>query len=94
MSVIIAGTNVQIGDRLFSRRAATTGIVVSVGVTTATAEFVIGAETRRYVITNGGFVSGVRDVYWHEPLELDLPKAQIGKVDKIQNVVDALIAVL
>ena len=94
MSVIIASTSVQIGDRLFSRRAATTGTVVAVGTSTATAEFLIGTETRRYVITNGGFVSGVRDVYWHEPLELDLPKAQIGKVDKIQSVVDALIAVL
>ena len=94
MSVIIANTSVQIGDRLFSRRAATTGTVVAVGTSTATAEFLIGTETRRYVITNGGLVSGVRDVYWHEPLELDLPKAQIGKVDKIQSVVDALIAVL
>ena len=94
MSVIIAGTSVQIGDRLFSRRAATTGTVVSVGASTATAEFAIGSETRRYVITNGGMVSGVRDVYWHEPLTLDLPKAQINKVEKIQSVVDALVAVL
>lgn len=94
MSIIIAGSTVKIGDRLFSRRAATTGEVVAVGETTATAEFLIGSETRRYVITNGGLVSGVRDVYWHEPLNLDLPKSQIGKVDKIQAVVDALVQVL
>lgn len=94
MSISVAGTNVQIGDRLFSRRAGTTGVVVSVGSSTATAEFIIGTETRRYVITNGGLVSGARDVYWHEPLALDLPKAQISKVEKIQDVVDALVAVL
>lgn len=94
MSIIIAGSTVQIGDRLFSRRAATTGEVVAVGETTATAEFRIGTETRRYIITNGGFVSGVRDIYWHEPLTLDLPKTQTSKVDKIQAVVDALVQVL
>ena len=37
---------------------------------------------------NGGIINGVRVVYWHAPLVLDLPTANIAKY---QTLLDALV---
>ncbi len=94
MAIIIAGSPVALGDLLYSRRANTQGTVVAVGESTATLEVLVGAETRRYVVSNGGLVSGIRDIYWHAPLALDLGKGSTGKLLGIQTVVDALVTIL
>lgn len=33
---------------------------------------------RKMLVTNGGRVNSVRQLYWHEPLNLDLPRSDIS----------------
>lgn len=94
MTISIAGSQVKLGDRLYSRRAGTTGTVSVVRDGSISLEVNMGQGNRTYTVTSGGFVSGIRDVFWHEPLVLDLPKEAIAKVAKIQTVVDTLVTVL
>ncbi|KMQ97342.1 glycosyl hydrolase 108 [Lasius niger] len=46
-------------------------------------------QTRAVYVTNGGMVSGIRQAWWHAPLQLDLPFQNIGAY---QRVLDALAA--
>lgn len=95
MTITVAGSMVQLGDTLYSRRAGTFGTVVQVldyavqlRVTRA------AGQHRDLTVTDGGMVAGARDVYWHAPLELDLPKGSSAKVQKMQQLVDTLNQVL
>jgi hypothetical protein len=94
MTIRIAGTPVAVNDQLFSRRAAAWGRVTQVTDNVAVLSITKSGSTRVYTVTEGGNIAGGRDVYWTEPVALDLPKAQAGKLVKIQAVVDALIEVL
>ncbi len=94
MTITVAGSQVRLGDQLYSRRAGTTGTVSVVRDGSVTLEVSTGQGPRSYTVTSGGFVSGIRDVFWHEPLTLDLPKDMVYKVAKLQTVIDTLVTVL
>lgn len=94
MTILVAGSQVKLGDRLYSRRAGTIGTVSVVRDGSISLEVGSGSSGRTYTVTTGGFVSGIRDVFWHEPLTLDLPKDMVYKVAKLQTVIDTLVTVL
>lgn len=91
MTITVAGSAVQLGDTLYSRRAGTIGTVVQVLDYAVQLRIVKGAgQHRDLTVTEGGMVAGARDVFWHSPLDLDLPKGSQAKVQKIQALVDTL----
>ena len=94
MAIRIAGVPVALGDSLYSRRAAAWGTIVQMLDSAAVMAVTKGDTTRNYTVTEGGLVAGSRDVYWHAPIEADLPKNELHKLQKIQTVVDTLRGVL
>ena len=77
----IAGRLVQKGDRLYHRGFALWGNVTELDDNSVRVEIVgVGqGNTRTLLVTDGGLVSGMRQMYWHEPLALDLPKADVSQ---------------
>lgn len=94
MAIRIAGVPVALGDRLYSRRAAAWGNVVQMLDSAAVIAITKGDTTRNYTVTEGGLVAGSRDIFWHAPLDVDLPKSELHKLSKIQTLVDTLRGVL
>lgn len=94
MTIKIAGSPVKLGDTLFSRRAGGPGTVTKLLDYAVVLSVSRGGISRDYTVTEGGLVAGVRDVYWHLPLELDLPKDSVEKVQKIQTLVNTFVQVL
>jgi hypothetical protein len=94
MTIRIASEPVALNDQLYSRRAAAWGRVVQVLDSAVVLSITKGGTSRNYTVTENGMVAGSREVYWHEPIDLDLPKSQLAKFVKIQAVVQALIEVL
>jgi len=94
MSLLIAGSPVALGDMLYSRRAGAVGQVVRLLDHAAILRITREEGHRDLTVQAGGFVAGQRDAYWHEPLELDLPKGQEAKVQKVQLLVNTLAGVL
>lgn len=90
MSVIIAGSPVALGDQLFSRRAGAVGTVVQVLDHAVILRITRNGQNRDLTVTGNGQVAGSRDVFWHPPVELDLPKGSSDKMQKIQQLVNAL----
>lgn len=94
MSVIIADSPVALGDQLYSRRAGMIGTVVQVLDHAVILRITRNGQNRDLTVTAGGNVAGTRDVFWHLPLDLDLPKGSASKQQKIQQLVDALNQIL
>lgn len=90
----IAGDIVQRGDRLYSNRAGEFGTVIDLGENIATLRVERPQGHRDFTVEQGGYIAGQRDVYWHAPLQLDLPKAQGAKRAKAELVLATLIEVL
>lgn len=90
--ITVAGDQVAIGDRLFSRRMAGFGAVIAIQGTNA--KLRVGTETkyRDLWFTDGGMVQGVKDLSWHEPIALDLPRAKAPKAVVLQELVDHMVA--
>jgi hypothetical protein len=99
MSLIINGSPVQVGDRLYSRRAGAMGTIVQVLDSAAVLRIVRGGSNRDFTVTgNGGpgIIAGSADVYWQPALELAVP---LGKNDgakhaKLQAILDTLAEVI
>lgn len=92
MAITINGVAVKVNDQLYSRRLGGVGKITVSNATTARFEITKGEYTRGFTVTQGGFIAGERDLYWHEPLELDLTPSQLALRPKIQTIVDALVA--
>lgn len=75
----IAGRQVLLGDRLYHQGFGLWGEVVESDSGSVVVAIVgQGAgNVRRLYVTDGGLVSGKRQMYWHTPLVLDLPKADV-----------------
>lgn len=88
MAVRIAGRAVRPGDRLYHKGYETWGYVTRYDPS-GSAEFVIRGTRgeRKLLIQQNGVINGRRMVYWHQPIELDLPYAN---VQSIQTVVDTV----
>lgn len=84
MAVVIAGRNVAMGSTLYHVGYRTWGTVVRFDTNSAVLRLTgTGGATREVYVTNGGIVGSVRQVYWHEPIELDLPVQDVTKYQKL-----------
>lgn len=90
----IAGVVVQRGDRLYSNRAGAFGTIIDTGENIATLRVERPQGHRDFTVQQGGTIGGQRDVYWHAPLQLDLPKGQEAKRAQIEAVVATLVEVI
>lgn len=89
MAIVIAGRIVKLNDPLYHVGWRTWGTVVGFDTNTARLRLVgAGGAERTVPVSNGGLVAGTRQVYWHEPLQLDLPTQN---VTKIQATVDFIV---
>lgn len=89
MAIKIAGRKVNIGDRLYHSKMGW-GVVQrydSSGPAVLVVNLVPYGERKLYV-RNGGLVEDQRVIFWHEPLKLDYPSADISL---IQEIVDVLV---
>ena len=87
MEIKIAGRSVPIGARLYHMGWDTFGTVTGYDPS-GSAELSIVSSTgarRRMFVTEGGYINGVKQVYWHDKIELYLP---IEDVSTLQKVVD------
>lgn len=84
----IAGRDVKVGDSLYHvglkswTRAVRYDPSGSLEVEVKT-----GGYNRKLMVTKGGKVNGVRQMYWHEPLVLDLPQYDITAYQNVVNLV-------
>lgn len=83
----IAGRVVQLGDRLYHRSLQYWGEVTHVesSLIKVTVTGVGVSNVVTLVANQGGMISNRRQLYWHEPVDLDLPTSDVTKV---QSVVD------
>ena len=84
----IAGRVVNMNDTLYHTAFQAWGTVI--GFEGPSAKLcIIGANARERVllVQAGGLVNGVRAVYWHAPVRLDLPKANIDDIQALVNLV-------
>lgn len=86
----IAGRQLNMNDQLYNTTLQLWGHIVDVTEEgTATIEFngVGTSNYRRYTVTDGGFVNGKRVLYWHKPLDLDKPYADISQFQRLIDTV-------
>ena len=91
MSIVIAGREVVVGNSLYHTGFKAWGVVESYdpsGSAVLKLTGINGHDVRLYAL-NGGMINGVRVLYWHVPLGLDLPTAD---VTKYQTILNALVA--
>ena len=89
MEIKIAGRSVPVGSRLYHIGWDTFGMVTGYDPT-GSAIMKITNRTgmeRTILVQNGGKVNGVKLVYWHEKINLDLP---VGDVTMLQTIVDTV----
>lgn len=87
MTILIAGRPVKKDDKLYHRSFEAWGRVSRYDPS-GSAEFIIkgnGGE-RKMLIQNGGIVNGRRLIYWHEPIHIDLPYANVSAVQRVVDV--------
>ena len=89
----IAGRKIKIGDALYHRALEAWGTVLRFDPS-GSAEFeIVGPRgSRVLLVQEGGIVNGRRQLFWHEPLELDLPRRNIAAVQRIVDAVSAELA--
>lgn len=92
MSIMIAGRAVKKGDSLYHRGFEAWGYVSRFDPS-GSAEYILKGPhgERKMLVLNGGIVNGRRQLFWHEPIQLDLPRQD---VKSLQRVVDAVAAEL
>lgn len=88
MAVIIAGREVKVGDGLYHIGHQSWGTVTLLDTNSAKLRIGNAGSYRDIYVSTGGIAGGRRQVYWHQPLDLDQPIADIGKY---QRVLDALV---
>ena len=89
MSVVIAGRVVQKDDPLYHTGFQAWGTVSGFDGQSVALLRLTGANgsPRTMRVLSGGIINGVRTVFWHQPLVLDLPQQDIGQY---QRLVDAI----
>lgn len=87
--ITIAGRQVVIGDSLYNTALQAWGVVTRFDSGSVVLQ-ITGANgrPRNLYVQQGGFVNGVRVIYWHEPLVLDRPYQNVGKY---QRLLDAIV---
>lgn len=88
--ISIAGRAVAVGDALYHTNLRMWGVVNRYDTGAAVLRFDLPDSRFREVhIQQGGVSQGIRVAYWHAPLELDLPSANVVRY---QNIVNHLIS--
>jgi hypothetical protein len=85
--MIIANRSVVKGDILFHRAQRKWVTVVQTEPCIVEMQGA-GGQAARFAVTADGNINGTRALYWHAPVELDLPVRDIGMY---QRVLDALV---
>lgn len=84
----IAGRPIKAGDVLYHKSLGVWGVVQRIDRTgSAVFEIKNGSRKRELVVQDGGRIFGKRQLYWHEPIKLDIPQQDIAAV---QRIVDAV----
>jgi len=83
----IAGKPVLLGDELWHMGFRQWVRVVSVTPSTVVELVGVNGEKSKFVATEGGHISGRRQLYWHQQIDLDLP---VRDISQYQEFVDAL----
>jgi len=81
----IAGKRVKKGDWLYHGRAEVWGQVVGFDPT-GPAIFKVTVPQhgeRTLLVQNGGKINGIKVIYWHEPLNLDLPFNDLTRIRRL-----------
>lgn len=89
MEIKIAGRSVPVGARLYHLAWDTFGTVTGYDAS-GSAELTLVNQSgfrRRIYVQNGGKVNGIKLVYWHKKINLDLP---IDDISALQAVVDTV----
>ena len=81
MSIFIAGRAVAVGNALYHVGYQAWGVVKGFDASgPARLELNAGGGHKiTLFVTNGGLINGKRLVYWHVPLTLDVPYADVSK---------------
>lgn len=82
----IAGRQVKKGDELYHMARKKWGVIVDFDAGTPVLRITDSNNAQNYAdfrVTEGGYIKGVRQVYWHEPLKLDLPYRNLAKIEKL-----------
>lgn len=84
----IAGRTLKVGDTVYHRALDTWGVIIRFD-RTGSAEFEIKGPkgNRVLMVQDGGIVNGRRQIFWHEPLFLDLPRRNISAIQRVVNAV-------
>lgn len=87
MSIVIAGRQVEVGNSLYHTAFKAWGVVKGFDPSGPALLELSAANNQKTTlfVQNGGVVNGVRVVYWHAPLVLDLPTADIAKYQTLLN---------
>lgn len=88
MTIYIANREVKIGSTLYHKYYEAFGSVARFD-SAGSAELVItsgNGEKRRVWFTNGGKVNGKQLIYWHKPVELNLPYTNIAPIQEIIDI--------
>lgn len=85
MSLIkIAGRNVHVGDVLYHKGYGAWVRVIRYDPSgSAEVTFISKMKGRVFMVTEGGNINGVRQLFWHEPLHLDQPTDDVSKFQKL-----------
>ena len=89
MAIKIANRQVAVRDRLYHAKLGQWGIVTRFDTS---GPAILEVEVppygpRKFYVQNGGRINNERSIFWHEPLKLDLPTADIRFM---QSIVDML----
>jgi hypothetical protein len=83
---MIAGRHVLLDDPLYHTGFKAWGVVEGFDGGSAKLRLTgANGQTRIIFVQQGGFVNGVRVVFWHEPLRLDLPFQNITKYQRLMD---------
>lgn len=85
MAVIIAGREIKLGDALYHMGYQAWGTVVSFDLNSVVMRIGNEGSHRDVFVSSGGVAGGKRQVYWHAPLVLDRPFADIGRYQRVVN---------
>jgi hypothetical protein len=87
MSIVIAGRQVEVGNSLYHTGFKAWGVVTGFDPSGPALLELNAANNQKTTlfVQNGGIINGARVIYWHAPLVLDLPTANITKYQTLLN---------
>lgn len=89
--MIISGKQATIGSELWHIGFRQWAVVTQTAPDTTVELTDLSGRKYSFVATDGGLIAGRRQLYWHQPLMLDVPERDISKY---QAFVDTLTQVL